>query len=101
MPLQAAAALSEHPVPAEAVGEVAGQLLDTIGPEPDLLCVFATAPHTGAMEDVARALHTLLRPGAMIGCTAGAVVGNGRGVEDAPALVAWAARLGSTPLTLT
>jgi small ligand-binding sensory domain FIST len=50
---------------------------------------------------MAAALHALLRPAAMIGCTAGAVVGNGRAVEDAPALVAWAARLGSTPLTLT
>jgi small ligand-binding sensory domain FIST len=99
--VQAAAALSEHPVPAEAVGEVAGQLLDALGPEPDLVCMFATAPHTGAMEDMAAALHALLRPGAMIGCTAGAVVGDGRGVEDTPALSVWAARLGSTPLTLT
>jgi small ligand-binding sensory domain FIST len=99
--VHAAAALSEHPVPAEAVGEVAGQLLDALGPEPDLVCVFATAPHTGAMEDVASALQTLLRPGAMIGCTAGAVVGNGRGVEDTPALAVWAARMGGTPLTLT
>jgi small ligand-binding sensory domain FIST len=98
--MQAAAALSEHPVPAEAVGEVAGQLLDALGPEPDLVCLFATAPHTGAMEDIASALDALLHPRAMIGCTAAAVVANGRGVEEGPALSVWAARLGTTPLTL-
>jgi small ligand-binding sensory domain FIST len=99
--VHAAAALSEHPVPAVAVGEVAGQLLDALGPEPDLVCVFATAPHTGAMEDIAAALQSLLQPGAMIGCTAGAVVGDGRGIEDTPALSVWAARLATTPLTLS
>jgi small ligand-binding sensory domain FIST len=87
-----AAALSAHPVPAQAVGEVVGQLLDTIGVEPDLLVLFASASHTGAMEDIVRAVRELIRPRVFVGCTASTVVGGDRELEDAPALSAWAAR---------
>lgn len=96
-----AAALSEHPVAAHAVGEVAGHLLDAVGPAPDLVVVFVTPPHAGALEDVAGALETILRPGTLIGCAAVSVVGEAREVEEDPAVVAWAARTGAvTPVRL-
>lgn len=96
-----AAALSEHPVTAHAVGEVAGHLLDAVGPEPDLVVVFVTPPHAGALEDVAGALQTILRPGTLIGCAAVSVVGEAREVEEEPAVVAWAAHTGPvTPVRL-
>ena len=47
-----AAALSEHPIPAEAAGEALGQILEVVTPEPDLAVLFATTPMTGALEDV-------------------------------------------------
>ncbi|MEN3271507.1 MAG: hypothetical protein V7636_268 [Actinomycetota bacterium] len=87
-----AAALSAHPVPSQAVGEVVGQLLDSIGVEPDLLVLFAGVSHTGAMEDIVRAINELLRPRVFVGCTASTVVGGDRELEDAPALSLWAAR---------
>ncbi len=88
-----AAALSEHPVAATAVGEVVGEILESLGTEPDLACLFVTAPHTGALEDIARAVDTLLHPRVLVGATANAVVGGNRGVEDEPGLSLFAARL--------
>jgi small ligand-binding sensory domain FIST len=87
-----AAALSAHPVPSQAVGEVVGQLLDSVGVEPDLLVMFASTSHTGAMDDIVRAVTELLRPRVFVGCTASTVVGGDRELEDAPALSLWAAR---------
>lgn len=89
-----AAALSSHPVPATAIGEVVGQVLDRLGPEPDLVVLFATAPHTGALEDLVSAVETLLRPHATVGCTAESVAGGAIEVEQAPAISLWAGRFG-------
>jgi small ligand-binding sensory domain FIST len=86
-----AAALSQHPVPVEAVGECAGQLLDALaGTRPDLVVVFASAPHSGAFGDIAGALRSLLDPAVLIGTTAVAVAGGALEVEDDPALSVWA-----------
>jgi small ligand-binding sensory domain FIST len=99
-----AAALSEHPVPAHAVGEVAGAVMETLGgDEPDLVVCFASPHFVGAMEDMAAALADILSPKAQIGATAVSIIGGAREVEDGPALSLFAARLPDarlTPLTL-
>lgn len=89
-----ASALSEHPVPAVAVGEVAGQVLDKLGAAPDLAVLFVTPPHAGALEDAAAALTDILRPGALLGCAAVSVVATGREVEEEAAVSLWAGRFG-------
>ncbi len=89
-----ASALSEHPVPAVAVGEVAGQLLESLGPAPDLAVLFVTPPHVGALEDAAAAVADILRPATIVGCAAVSVVARGREVEEQPAVSVWAARFG-------
>ena len=88
-----AAALSEHPLATHAVGEVVGGVLEGLGDRPDLAVLFVGAAHTGAMEDIAAAVHRLLGPRALIGCTAGTVVGIDREVEDHAAISLWAGRL--------
>ncbi len=94
-----AAALSLHPTPVEAVGEVAGEILERLdGARPDLLVCFASAHHVGALEDVVGGIHKLLEPGAMIGCTAAGVAGGGLEVEEGPALSVFAACLGAGSL---
>ncbi|MET1001300.1 MAG: FIST N-terminal domain-containing protein, partial [Acidimicrobiia bacterium] len=91
-----AAALSMHPTPVEAVGEVAGEILERFeGARPDLLVCFASSDHVGAFEDISGGLRKLLEPEAMIGCTAGAIAGGSREVEDGPALSIFAARFGA------
>ena len=96
-----AAALSEHPLADQAVGEVVGAVLDSIGEAPDLAVLFVSAAHTGALEDIAGAIRSLLKPDVLIGCTTGSVVGGDREVEDQPAMSLWAARVASVlPLRL-
>jgi small ligand-binding sensory domain FIST len=91
-----AAALSLHPTPVEAVGEVAGEVLERFGGDPpDLLVCFASPHHVGAFEDIAMGLGKLLDPAAMIGTTAVAVVGGCREIEDRPALSVFAAGFGA------
>jgi small ligand-binding sensory domain FIST len=91
-----AAALSEHPLPAHAVGEAIGQVLDRLGagPDPDLALLFVTPAHAGAIDDMAAAVRATLDPVTLIGCTAEAVLGNGREVEAGPALALWAGSTG-------
>ena len=89
-----ASALSLHPVPAAAVGEVAGQVLDELGAAPDLALLFVTPPHAGALEDAAGAVVDILRPGTLLGCAAVSVVGTGREVEEEAAVTLWAGRFG-------
>jgi small ligand-binding sensory domain FIST len=98
-----AAALSEHPVAASAVGEVTGSVLETLGTRPDVAVMFMTAAHLDAAEDIAATVQTVLDAGAFIGASAVAVLGGDRGVEDRPGLALWAARIPGrvTPLHLT
>lgn len=88
-----ASALSEHPLPTHAVGEVVGTVLEALGEAPDVAVLFVSAGHTGALEDIASAVRQLIRPRVLVGCTAGAVVGGDREVEDHAAISLFAGRL--------
>jgi len=95
-----AASLSLDPVPAHAVGEAAGDLLEAFGgDEPDLL-VCVVSPHlAGALDDIARALTDILDPGVVLGMAAAAVIGGSREVDDDAALSLFAACLPDATLT--
>jgi small ligand-binding sensory domain FIST len=93
-----AAAMSEHPIATHATGEVIGQVLESLGEEPDLAMVFVTAAHGGALEDIAGTVREILRPSALVGATAVSVLGGEREVEEQPAVSLWAGRLGA-PVT--
>jgi small ligand-binding sensory domain FIST len=88
-----ASALSEHPLTAHAVGEAAGWVLEKLGAAPDLATLFVTPPHAGALEDAAATVASVLGPRVLIGCAATSVVGNGREVEQGPAVSLWAGRM--------
>jgi small ligand-binding sensory domain FIST len=91
-----AAALSLHPTPVEAAGEVAGEILERFeGAAPDLLVCFASPHHVGAFEDIVGGLRKLLEPEVLIGGTAVGVAGGGVEVEDRPGLAIFAARFGA------
>lgn len=97
-----AAALSEHPNPAHAVGEVTGQVLEALGGEaPDLAILFVTAPHLRAIGDAGEVVRRLLRPETLLGCTAVSVLANAREVEETPGVTLWAGRFGPVhPVTI-
>ena len=92
-----AAALSQHPDPAEATGEVVGDVLERLGPAPDLAVLFCSPHHVDAVRDIATAVRQLIRPGVLVGTTAVAVVAGSREVEDDAAVALWAARLPAPP----
>jgi small ligand-binding sensory domain FIST len=95
-----AAAHSQHPVAAHAVGEVAGEILDAFaGEDPDLLVCFVSPHFVGAFDDLSFALRELLTPRVAIGVTAIAVVGGAHEIEDGPALALFAARVPDARLT--
>jgi small ligand-binding sensory domain FIST len=89
-----ATALSRHPVTSQALGEVAGSVLEQVGERPDLVVVTVTRPHAGALEDIVTTLATVLHPLGLIGCAAESVVGTGAEVEELPAISLWAGRVG-------
>ncbi|MDQ3570557.1 MAG: FIST C-terminal domain-containing protein [Actinomycetota bacterium] len=89
-----AAALSQHPVTAQAVGEVAGEVLEKLGAQPDLALLFVTPPHAGALEDAGAAVAAALEPRTLLGCAAVSVVGTGKEVEESPGVSLWAGRFG-------
>jgi small ligand-binding sensory domain FIST len=89
-----ASALSEHPVPAYATGEVCGQVLEAVGAHPDLAVVFTTLAHAGALEDIAGTVREVLGPSVLVGAASETVIGTGREVEGGPAVSLWAARFG-------
>jgi small ligand-binding sensory domain FIST len=89
-----ASAISEHPITAHATGEVAGQALETVGVAPDLVVLFVTPPHAGALEDAAGAVRAILEPRTLVGCAAESVAGINREVEGGPAVCLWAGRFG-------
>ena len=92
-----ASAISEHPVAAQAVGELAGAVLEQLdGRRVDLLVVFISPHFGGAAEDIGGVLRAVLEPRALIGSTNAAVVGVGREVEGTPAISVWAASFAAT-----
>lgn len=90
-----AAALSEHPIAADAVGEVLGAIVERGGTDPALAVVIVSAAHAEFMGEISAAVRAVLRPETLVGTVATAVVGGSRVVEDVPALSIWAAWSGS------
>jgi small ligand-binding sensory domain FIST len=90
-----AAALSEHPDPAQAAAEVTAEVLARLGPMPELAVLFVTPPHRAALDDIAGVVRTVLRPVTVLGAAAVAVLGARREVEQTPGVTLFAARLGS------
>ncbi len=97
-----AAAISEHPVAADAVGEVLGELVEAVGTGPDLVVVFAGGAHAEFLGEVAAAVRRVLQPGTLLASSASSVLGGTQEAEDVPALSVLAARgLDVRPLRLT
>jgi len=92
-----AAALSEHPDATEAVGEVVGRLLETLGDQPDLVVVFVTEPFAALMGDISQTIRGALSPRRLVGATAVSVIGGPREVEFGPAISLWGAKWDDSP----
>jgi small ligand-binding sensory domain FIST len=93
--VRAGAGISTHPDPLVGAGEAARAAADGLEGEPaDLAVVFAAGAHLAAPEATLQGVHDELAPGALIGCGAGGVLGDGRELESGTAVAVWAASLG-------
>jgi small ligand-binding sensory domain FIST len=90
-----AAALSEHPVAASAVGEVVGQVIERLDAPADLACLFVAAQHSASIVAISSAVRELLAPGVLVGCTASSIAAGPQEVEDRPAVALWAGSTGA------
>jgi small ligand-binding sensory domain FIST len=95
-----AAALSTAPEATPALDETCAPVRDRLGGGADLAAVFFSAHHAGSAARIAAAVRERLSPRCLLGCVAETVIGNGREVEEGPALSLWAARWAG-PVTLT
>jgi small ligand-binding sensory domain FIST len=77
---------------ASQAARAAARALD--GEAADLVVVFAAGAHLAAPEATLTGVHAELAPGALIGCGAGGVLGEGRELESGTAVAVWAASLG-------
>lgn len=88
-----AAALSAHPSTEVAIGEAIGTVLEQVGTSPDLAVVTFTEHHTPFARELAETLCALVEPSALVGASAGGVLGVGQGRESEPGLALWTAHL--------
>jgi small ligand-binding sensory domain FIST len=87
-----AAALSMAPATSQALDEVCHQTLPALGGSPDLAVVFYSPHHLRSAGQIMEVLPDRLKARGLIGCSAVAVVGNDREIEEQPAMSLWLAR---------
>ena len=86
--------LSSGPDLLEAADDATAQALAGLdGERPDLVCVFASSDSPAVLDAVAERVMARSNAASMIGCSAGGVIGGGRGVEGRTAVAVWAAVL--------
>ena len=92
--IRAGAGLSTAPDTASAARAAAADAATALGgATTDLAFLFCSPHHAPEIPAAVAAVHEVLHPRALIGCTAIWIVGNEREVEDEPAVSVWAAHL--------
>ena len=84
-----AAASSEHPDAATAVGEVVGEIQDRLDGSPEFSLVLVSDNHRARLPLIANAVQSLLGPDIMV-ASSGALLGCGGMVLEHSAVVVWA-----------
>ncbi len=90
-----ASAISQHPVPQEAAGEVLGSVMEAIGHGPDIALLFMTSSHGDAVWELAQGIDSILSPGVLVGAVTDAIVGTGQEIEHGYGVSLWAGNVGS------
>src|SRR5262245_39132050 len=84
----------------DAIVETAARVRRELGDvAPDLAFVFVSVHHQTRYEDVPALVGAALEPRSLLGCSAGAVIGGGHEIEDAPGVSLTAARLDGVTVT--
>src|SRR5207248_9993487 len=85
-----------NPSSLEAVEATLGRAMAALdGEPPQLTLLFYSVHHLPLIDEIAATVARAAAPGHLLGCTAQAVVGDGREIEQGPALSVWTANLGA------
>ncbi len=97
-----ASSLSTHGDPGVAVAEAIGQIIDKLGPSPDLAVLFVSGAFVTRVEDLALAIREMLAPGTLVGSTAISVICGEKEIENQSAISIFAGNFdgGATPVRL-
>ena len=97
-----AASLSTHTDPGVAVAEAVGEIIDKLGPSPDLALLFVSGAFVTQVKDLVHAVNEILKPGTLLGSTAISVVSGEKEVEDQTAISMFAGNFNgyATPIRL-
>lgn len=98
-PFRFAAALSTAADAAAAIAECGDRLAEQLGGSPDLVVAFYKHDYGDAVDLIPARLCERFTPQALLGCTGESIVGNGREVEEGPAIAVWGARLPGVSIT--
>lgn len=83
-----------------AVGEAVARVSEGLqGARPDLVCVFCSPHHLPSCEVIPTILAEHLGPRNLVGCSGESIAGDGREIEDGPAMAVWAAHLPGASLS--
>ena len=95
-----ASALSEQTPLSRAIEECANSVRQQLGElTPDLAVVFASSHFQEEFEEVPSLLREKLGPSLILGCSGGGIIGNGKEVEQQPAVSITATSLPDVSLT--
>ena len=87
--MRCAAALSTHPIPAYATGDVIAELLVLDQPPADLIVAFATPAFGGSSEDIAETIRVLLHPNSFVFIVSDGIIGAGSEVTAGSGIALW------------
>ncbi len=96
-----AAAFSQHPDAAVAVGEVVGDVLERLDPHPDLAVLLVAGAPATRLREIVKAVEALLAPTVLIGAAGGSVFGGPQELSGPGGVALWAASgTGARPFQL-
>jgi small ligand-binding sensory domain FIST len=89
-----AAALSEHPLATQAIGEVVGDVLEQLDDMPDTVILFVSDAHAGTLADMSGAVQRVLGPTVLVGSSTRSTLAGTQEVERVPSVAIWAGLTG-------
>lgn len=98
---QYATALSTHPIPAVAAGEILGELTEQLSALPDLAVVFASGKRIASLPEMVDAVHSLLLPHTLVAASASGTLAGAEEIETGDSFSVWAGSIGEvTPIRM-
>lgn len=84
--MKVTSALTQHPEAAQAVGEIAGQILESSSSQPNILLNFITPAYENDISEINKTLYDLINPFSSFTCISEGIIGINQEVEIGPGI---------------